>query len=69
MMLGGLLIPLVPKKSQAWAALLLPILSFFHLLGWFSDGYTLTMEFLGLKVMPIRVEATALISMSQVLHR
>ena len=61
MMLGGLLIPLVPKKSRAWAALLLPVLSFFHLLGWFSDGYTLTMEFLGLKVMPIRVDRLALI--------
>lgn len=60
MILGALLVPLVPKKQQAWFALLLPVLSFFHLLN-FTDGYTLNHIVMGIELQPIRVDRLSLI--------
>ncbi len=61
LMLGALLVPLLPKKSQAWFALLLPILSAGHLLGFFVDGFSHTVTLMGLEFNPIRVDRLALI--------
>ena len=61
MMLGALFVPFVPKKAQAWLALVLPILSAGHLLGVFADGDMVTSTLMGLELNPIRVDRLALI--------
>ena len=61
LMFGAILVPLLPKKAQAWFALLLPVLSAGHLLGFFEDGYSHSMTLLGLEFNPIRVDRLALI--------
>ena len=61
MMLGALLIPLLPKKTQGWSAILLPVLSMIHLLTAFSDGFLLNFSFMGNELTPIRVDRLSLI--------
>ncbi len=61
LMLGALFVPFLPKKAQAWFALLLPVLSAGHLLGFFEDGYSHNIALLGLEFNPIRVDRLALI--------
>ena len=61
LMIGAVFVPLLPKRFQAWFALLLPVLSAGHLLGFFEDGYSHTLTMLGLEFNPIRVDRLALI--------
>ena len=61
LMIGAVFVPLLPKKFQAWFALLLPVLSAGHLLGFFEDGYSHSLTMLGLEFNPIRVDRLALI--------
>jgi multicomponent Na+:H+ antiporter subunit D len=60
-MLGALLIPFLPRKLQGWGAVVLPLLSAGHLLGYFSDGFTWTIDVMGNELMPIRVDKLSLL--------
>ena len=60
MMLGALLVPILPRKAQGWYALLLPFLSFAHLLT-FDTGYVFKMEVMGYPLEPIRIDKLSLI--------
>ena len=61
MMLGAFLVPLIPRKFQAWYALILPILSAVHLLTYFSNGFVFDATFMGYALQPIRVDKLSLI--------
>lgn len=61
MMLGGLLVPLIPRKAQAWYAMVLPILSAIHLLTSFETGFSFEMVFMGYTLQPVRVDKLSLI--------
>ena len=61
MMLGALLVPLIPRKYQAWYALILPILSGIHLLTNFQDGFVFDTTFMGYALQPVRVDRLSLI--------
>ena len=61
MMFGALLVPLIPRKYQAWYALILPILSAMHLLTNFQDGFVFNMEFMGYTLQPIRIDRLSLV--------
>ena len=61
LMLGALLIPLFPRKMQAWIAVALPVLSAGHLFFAFQNGYVHNMEMMGLELTPIRVDQLSLI--------
>ena len=61
MMLGGLLVPLIPRKAEAWYAMVLPILSAIHLLTSFETGFSFEMVFMGYTLQPVRVDKLSLI--------
>lgn len=61
MMLGALLVPLIPRKYQAWYAMILPILSAIHLLTNFQDGFVFDATFMGYALQPIRVDRLSLV--------
>ena len=50
--IGALFLPVFPKKMQGWGALLLPLISFAHLMI-FQDGYTMNMDFMNMSLEPI----------------
>lgn len=61
MILGACLVPLLPRNTQGWFALLLALLSAGHLLLCFEDGDTLNYAIMGLELQPIRVDRLSLI--------
>ena len=61
MILGACLVPLLPRHTQGWFALVLAMLSAGHLLLCFEDGDTLNYAIMGLELQPIRVDRLSLI--------
>ena len=57
MMLGALLLPLLPKRWMAQAAVALPVISFFHLyqLSGIAD-YSVGLTFFDQELTPIRLD-------------
>lgn len=60
MMLGACLLPLLPRKVQGWAALLLPVLSAIHL-AMLPGDLLVTMTYFGETLTPIAVDRLSLI--------
>ncbi len=60
LVLGGLLIPLLPKRWQSSVAVVLPVISFVHLLG-FELGTSFQLQLFGYQLTLVRVDRLSLV--------
>ena len=60
LILGGLLVPLLPRRSRPWAGVVFPVLGFIHLLA-LDNGFVQTLVVFGYELTPVRVDGLSLV--------
>ena len=60
LILGGLLVPLLPRRARPWAGVVFPVLGFAHLLA-FDKGFVQTLMVFGYELTPVRVDGLSLV--------
>ncbi len=60
LILGGMLVPLLPRRVKPWAGVVFPVLGFIHLLA-LEKGFVQTLVVFGYELTPVRVDGLSLV--------